>query len=173
MVDVEQHGMEKPPGLVRIETVLRIAGEGEEIAVDQAAARVAGELPAEGNQSSLMPLDHRIQRLDDEERAHRGIPERGDRCVAQPQTADHHVPLPRVERREAEIGERDFDFVEEARHEESVPELHFEDFHPIERGDSPAPQGQISERRFAEVEFSEVGAHVIGISGPGPGWCGP
>ena len=50
MVDIEQHGVEEPPGLARVQA-LRGCGEREEIPGHQAAARVARELRAERHET--------------------------------------------------------------------------------------------------------------------------
>ena len=44
-IDVEQDGVEKPPGILRVETLSR-GGKLEEIAEDQAASGVGGQLRA-------------------------------------------------------------------------------------------------------------------------------
>ena len=66
MVDVEKDGVEKPPGILRVEP-LSACGKREEIVEDYAAARVGGDLRAERNKSSSVPADDGLECLDDEE----------------------------------------------------------------------------------------------------------
>ena len=110
----------------------------EEIAVDQAAAGVGGELRAEGDEATLVPVDDGIQGLDDKERAQRCVLKGGDRGVAQTETTHDDIQVRPIEWRQPKIGERDFNLVEEARHEECVAEFHLEDFQSVEREDAAA-----------------------------------
>ena len=67
MVDIDEDGVEGPRRRIRIEAGNR-CGEREEIAEDQPAARIAGQPGSERQQSAGVPVDHRFQRLDDDER---------------------------------------------------------------------------------------------------------
>ena len=66
--------------------------------------------------------------------------------------------------RQSEIGESDFDFMEEARHQKGIAEFHFEDFEIIERRHLPAAQGKVAERGGSEIEFGKVAAHCVRVA---------
>ncbi len=164
VVDVEEDGLEAATGLRGIEA-RGGRGEGEEVAVDEAAAWIAGEHGAERDEAAPMPVDHGVEEIDDDQLADRRVLQRGDGGVTEPEAAHHHIARTGSERGEAEIGEGDFDFVEEARHEEVLPELHLEDLEIIERPHAAPAQGEIAERRFSEIEFGKVAAHRASVSG--------
>ena len=67
MVDVDQHGVEGAPGRGRIEARFG-RRQREEIAMHKAAARLSGEFAAERDQAAGVPVDHRLQRLDHDQR---------------------------------------------------------------------------------------------------------
>ena len=56
MIDVDQHRVEAAAGRVRIEARLG-GGQREEVAMDEAAARVGGDRGAERHQSAPVPID--------------------------------------------------------------------------------------------------------------------
>src|SRR5687767_3863851 len=85
--------------------------------------------------------------------------EGGDRGVAQSKATHHDIVRTGAERFQAEISERDFHLVKEARHEEGLAELHLEDFKIIKGPHTSAPKREIAERGFPEIEFGEVSAH--------------
>ncbi len=159
VIDIEQDRVKKAACVLRIEAAVHSRREGKKIAVDEAAARVGGELEAERDHPALMPLNHCIQSFDDEERAKARMPERSNGGVSETEPTDNHIEFRRLECSEPKIGERDFHLVEEARHEKGIAELHLEYFQSIERGDTAAAEGQLTERRLAVVEFGEISAH--------------
>ncbi len=160
MVDVEQDSVEKPLGILRVESLSR-RGEREEIAEDQTASRVGGELRPERNKAASVPADDILQRLDYEERSDSRMFERGYCGVTQTEATDNDIQLRRLQCCQSQICERDFDLMEEARHEECIAKFHLEDFQSIERPDSPAAQDQFAKRGLAVVEFGEVGVQII------------
>jgi len=80
-----------------------------------------------------VPLDDGFHGIHDEKRTHRIVFQRSDRCIAE-------APIrPRQHRRgretgQAEVGESDLDFMEEARHEKSLSQLNLEDLQVVEHG---------------------------------------
>jgi len=163
VVDVEQDSVKEPLRLLLVESLSR-RGEREEIAQDQTGSRVGGELRAERNEAAAVPADDLLKRLDNEERTDPGIFERGERGVTQAKAADNDVQIWSLRCRQSQIGQRDFDLVEEARHEERIAQFHLEDFQSIERMDSPPAQDQLAKRGLAVVEFGEVAVHLPVIS---------
>lgn len=159
MVDIEQHGVEFPARRFGIEPLFRCGGESKKIGVNEAAARVGHKLRAERDQSALVPLDHRLERFDDNERLHGWILQGRECGVAEPETADNDIELRRGQRSQPEIGERDFHVVEEARHKKVVAKFYLKDLKAIKRQKPPATQRQFAQRGLAVIEFGEVGAH--------------
>jgi len=160
VVDVEQDSVKEPVWILCVES-LPGGGEREEIAQDQTASRVGRKLRPERNETAPVPADDGLKRLDNEERTDSGMIERGERGVPQPKATDDDIQLGSLHGRQSQIGERDFDLMEEARHEECIAQFHLEDFQSIEGVDSPAAQDQLAERGLAVVEFSEIGAHLL------------
>ena len=161
MVDIEQHGVKFPTGRFGIEPLLRSGSERKKIGMHEAAARVGHKLRAERDQSALVPIDHRFERFDDNERLHGWILQGRERGIAEPEAADHDIELGRGQPSQPEIGERDFHVVEEARHEKVVAKFYFKDLEAIKRQESPATQRQFAQRGLAIIEFGEVGAHYL------------
>ena len=158
VIDIEQDGVEATAGGGRIETVGG-CGEGEEVGQHEAAARVFGKDRAERNETALVPFDDGIEGLDYDQFAHCGMLQRRDRRVAEPEPAHDDIPRSRIERREAEVGESDFDFVKEARHEELLAQLDLEDFEIIHSPHAAAAQGKVPQRGCSEIEFGKISAH--------------
>ncbi len=126
--------------------------------MNDAAARIAGELPAEWKQALSVPFDHFGQRVDHDQRIDGRVLQRGLRGIAEPEAADDDVESASLERRQSDTGERDFRDREQARHQELVAEL---DFIDIEAGIellSPA-QAEHAHWRRAEIQFLEIHAH--------------
>jgi len=134
-------------------------GKSEKVAMDHAAPRIIIKRRAKWNEAALVPFDYRIEGIHNDEFAHGRMFERGDRGVAKSKATHDDIVRTGAERFQAEIGERDFDLVKEARHEKGLAELHLEDFKIIKRPHTAAPKGEIAERGFPEVEFGEVSAH--------------
>ena len=106
--------------------------------MDKAAAWVTAECGTERDEAALVPFDDGVEGLDDDQFAHRGMLECRDRRVAKAEPAHDDIPRSRIERREAEVSESDFDFVKEARHEEGFAQLHLEDLEIVVIGDVTA-----------------------------------
>ena len=68
----EQYRVELADGLCRVKG-LPGCSQGKEIAVDETTACVTGQLRAERDQTTLMPLDDGFQRLGHDQRAHRRV----------------------------------------------------------------------------------------------------
>ena len=69
----------------------RRGSPGEEICEDKPAARVAREYGTERHKPTLVPLDHRLERLYNHQRSHLRMLQRRRGRVAEPQTSDHDV----------------------------------------------------------------------------------
>lgn len=150
--------------------MLGICGEVKKVGVDEAAARVFREGVAEGDQSAEVPIDHGVQRIDDDEGFQRRVFEGGCRCVSEAKTAADDVRAGGFsEGIESEVCEGDFDHVEEAGHEIGVAEFDFEYVKAVELEVSSALKNQISERSLAEIEFFKEFLHG---RWEGCSWCG-
>jgi hypothetical protein len=160
VIDIEEDSVKSAPGRRGVEAGGG-SGESEKVTMDQAATRIARERRAERYEAALMPFDHGVEGIDDNQFAHRRMLERGDGGVAEPESAHDDIAWTGVEVGQAEIGERDFDFVEEARHEKVVPELHLEDFEVIQRPQAAAAEREVAENGFPEIEFGKVSAHLL------------
>src|SRR5437763_1951238 len=80
VIDVEKDGVEFLAGVFRIESVG--VDRREEICVDEAAALIGAKLRAQWDQSAMMPIDHRLQRIDDGQGSHGWVLECRARRVA-------------------------------------------------------------------------------------------
>ena len=138
-----------PPGLT---------GEREEVALDQPGARVGGERRGIRQQVLLVPADDRGEGLDDDERAHPWLLERGDRGVPQPQPADDDVQLVAGAGRQPQPGQLDLGDGEQARHEELVAELDLVDV-DLQRPVEPPAQADLAHLGVLPVQLLEVPAH--------------
>ncbi len=85
-----------------------------------------------------MPLDHRVERLDHQERAHWRVLQRRHHRISESQTTYDHVPRFSAELGQPQVGQCDLHVMKQARHEERVPELHLEDLDSAQR-QHPAP----------------------------------
>ncbi len=153
MIDVDENGVEAPPRPVGIEP-LGAGREIEEIAFDQAAPRVAGQLPAEREKTPSVPVDHRLQLLDDQQRADLGRLQDRIGGVTQSEAANHDVEGVAVKRRQAELGQRHFGGREAAGHEEFFAQLDLENV-DAELQVAPTAQRKVAQGRFAKIEFFE------------------
>ncbi len=160
MVDIEQDGVETAAGRRWIEAFGR-SGQDEEIGQHEAAARIAAEDRPEGNEPALVPFDDGRQGIDDDQLVYRGVFQRRHRRVTEPQPAHDDIPRSRLERRQPEIGERDFHDMEEARHQKGVAKDHFVDFKIIQPPHAAAAQRKIAQRGFLKIEFGEIFAHRV------------
>ena len=167
VVDVQQHGVEAPVGGLGIEGRLPFlrTRQREEIAVDEAAAGIRHQPGAQRHQATLMPLDDRLQVVDDDQGAHGIQFQRRAGGVAQPQTADHHVQpgfsgeVPR-RRRQPEPRQRLLHLGEEAAHQVGVAEDDLVHLEVVEGQDAAAAEDQLAERGLAVVEFLEAGRRM-------------
>lgn len=158
VVDVEEDGVEAAGGIFGVEAGGGSGRQREEIAVDEAAARVGGERRAERDEAAFVPFDDGGEGVDDEERSDGVVPERGGGGVAEAETTDDDVERA-GEVGQSEVGEGDFDVVEEAGHEELLAEFDFVNFEVIELRESAAAEGEVAEGGGSEVEFFEGAAH--------------
>lgn len=162
VVDVEEHGVETAAGLGGVESGGGVGGEGEEVAVDEAAAGIGGEAGAQRDEAAAVPIDDSFEGIDDKEGADGGVAQGGHGGVAKTEAADDDVERAETVG-EAEIGEGDLDFVEEAGHEEFVAEFDLEDFEIVEDADAPTAQGQVAHVGGAEIEFLKIAGHPAGM----------
>ena len=64
VVNVQKCGMKPAAGLSGIKTLFGRTGHGKKVAVDEPATGVAGQRRAQRNESLVVPVNHRVQRLD-------------------------------------------------------------------------------------------------------------
>ena len=129
----------------------------EEIAIDEAATRITGELLAERKQPPLVPFDHLGQRIDHDQRSHAGILQHRLRGVAESEAAHHHVEFFARQRRQPQPRKFDLGHRVLARHQELVAELDLVDI-DIRPAPSP-PQAEHAHRRRAIIQLFEIEAH--------------
>ena len=91
MIDIQQHGVEEPARLRRVES-FRGSRAGKEVGVQHPTARITGELLAQWHHAAFVPFDYRRQSIHDEKRSDLVMLEGRRRGVAEPQPADHHIP---------------------------------------------------------------------------------
>ena len=82
MVDIHQHGIEPAPWCERVEAIAA-RRQREEVAGDEAAARIVADGGSERQQAAPVPADDRFQHLDDDERPHVAVVEDRLRRVAE------------------------------------------------------------------------------------------
>src|SRR3546814_17387464 len=82
------------------------SGEGEEIALKQAATRVAGYRLAQRQLALLVPFDDLGDQFDDGQRGDPRIVENRLGGIAETETADHDIEALTLDHRDREIGER-------------------------------------------------------------------
>ena len=126
VVDIHQHRVEAATGRGGIEPIRRMRHR-EEVGIDETAARIAGQLLAERQQTLLVPFDDLGKRVDHDQRPHAGIFQHRLRGVAKPETADDHVEVAACQCRQSQPREFDLGRRELARHQVFVAELDFED----------------------------------------------
>ena len=143
-------------------------GKPEEVSVNKTAALIGGELLAEGHQSSLVPLDNRLQIIDHEKRTKAFILKRRLRSIAETESTDDHIHrhfpgklFPRF--RESEIRKRNLHRGEEARHKILFSKNDLMNPLIVERNDRAAAKDQFTKRSRSEVEFFELrsGMHRV------------
>ena len=88
----------------------------------------------------------------------------GGCCVPESESSDYDIPETRLQFTESKVCERNFHFVEQARHQKRLAELDFVDLTIAQGGDLAAPQNQIAQRSFLEIEFLESFAHRRSIA---------
>jgi hypothetical protein len=155
VVDVEQHRVEAPP--VAGEAG-RVRAAGEEVAVDEPAAGVAGQRRGVGQQPAPVPGDHLVERLHHDQRPHPVVRERGAGGVAEAEAADHHVEVGAVQGAQREVGQRDLGDREQAGHQELVAQLDLVHL-DVERRLAAAAQADLAHRRRLPGELFEAQRH--------------
>ena len=123
MIDIQQHRVKPPARLLRVETVRGLRAR-EEVGVHHSAARIAREFFAQRNQAALMPFDHRLQGVHHQQRCDLAMLERRHRRVSESEPAHHDIPARAFQLSQSQMGERDLHLMEQARHQERVPELY-------------------------------------------------
>ena len=158
MIDIHQHRIEAAARRAGIESV-RGMRHREEVAVDQAAARIAGQLLAERKQTLLVPLDDLGQRVDHDQGSHARIFEHRLRGVTEPETADDDVEVVSLKRGQPEPRQFNLGDGEGARHQKLVAEFDFVDV-DTGGGMPSAPQAEHTHRGGAKIQFLEIFAHA-------------
>ncbi len=159
MVDIDQHGIEAPVGALRVEAGAA-RRQREEVAGDEAAARIAGERRPHGQEPRPVPADHRFQHLDDDERGDVGMVEDGLGGIAEAKAGDGDIGRAAGQTGEAEIGQRDLRGGEEAGHQELVAELDLVDV-DVEPVLAPPSETEGADRRLLIVKFLEKVAQAM------------
>ena len=80
MIDVEKDGVESLAGILEIESLG--VHRREEISTNEAAARIGGKLRTQWDKSAMMPVDHRLQGIDDDQGSYRWVLEDRARRIA-------------------------------------------------------------------------------------------
>jgi hypothetical protein len=99
----------------------------EEVAVNKAATRIRRQLLTERQQATLVPLDHLGQCIDHDQRSHARIFQHGLRGVTKSESANDHIEIPSLERRQSEPRQRNLRDREQARHQKFIAEFYFVD----------------------------------------------
>ena len=124
MIDIQQHRVKLPARLFRVETVRGLRAR-EEVSVHHSVARIAREFFAQWHQAALMPFDHRFQGVYDQQRCDLTMLERCHSCISESEPAHDDIPARASQLSQSQMGERDLHVMEQARHQERVPELYF------------------------------------------------
>ena len=168
VVDVEQHGVHALAGRRRRTRAAPRASAKKSPCTSRARGSSVS-VAASGSRRSLVPADHRGERLDDHQRAHPRLLERGDRGVAEPQPADDDVELVAGAGGQPQPGQLDLGDREQARHEELLAELDLVDV-DLERALEPATQADLAHRRCAAspAPRSACSSADLSLAQPGP-----
>src|SRR3954471_24564028 len=129
MVDIEQDRVKLPARLVRVESVDRL-GAPEEIGLHKAGAPVAHEFGAQRDQTPLMPPDHRLQSIDDQERLDFAVLQSRDGRVSKSQPAHHDIPVRAFDLSQSKMSQLLLNLMEQARHQKGVAKLHLVNLDP-------------------------------------------
>src|SRR2546425_5967764 len=105
-----------------------------------------------------MPVDHCVQRLDDEKRLDRLMLKHRLRRVTETEAADDDIETPPRKLCQSQPRQRDFGGREQTRHEILVTELDLEDIDP-QRQFTTAAQAQRADRRGPIIELFKIQAH--------------
>ena len=144
VVYVDQNGIEAAAGGVRIKSGLT-AGDGKEVALYDPTTLIAHQFRTKRQQTRPVPVDHRLQNVDDNQRTDSLVIEDGLVCAADAEPADDNVEAATGERDKTEPGQRDLGSREQARHKVLV----------AERQLAPAPEAQRTDRRRSIVQLLE------------------
>src|SRR5689334_4856768 len=90
VIDIQKYSVEFSLGLIRIET---LAGKFKEISLTQLAPIVFRHSSSKRNETGLMPIDHCLKEIDDEQPTHRLVLQNLRGGVAQSKTADYDIHL--------------------------------------------------------------------------------
>jgi len=172
VIDIEQHGMKAAGRIGGIDPRCRWLEHPKEISLHEATSRIAAELFTKRNQAALVPSDDRSECFHDNQASHRIVREGGCCGVAQSESAHHDVHRSWTCWGEAQVCERDFDSCEQAGHEESLSQLHFEHFEVAERSYPPPAQDEFTQRGLAVIQLFEVSAHCAENHLSGCAWRG-
>src|SRR5659263_301835 len=104
----------------------------------QPTARICGQDRPDRDQAALVPLDHRLERVDDHQLAYALVDQHGLGGVAEPQSAHCDVELGPLDPGQRAPSHFDLGNGEEAGHEELVAELDLEDVDAGDRVAAPA-----------------------------------
>jgi hypothetical protein len=106
----------------------------------------------------LVPVDDRIEGLDDEKRSDLLTLQDGPGRVANSKATDNGIEIIAGKPGQREPGQRNLRFSKQARHQIFIAELDLEDIHA--KLELPtAAQAQHTDRRGAAIEFIEMQAH--------------
>jgi hypothetical protein len=111
-----------------------------------------------GSRPVSVPVDHRLEILDDDKRSEARLAERRPGGVTKPQPADHHIEPLACARSQSQLGKRDLGRREQIRHQVLFAKLDLENIHPEPRL-PPPPQHKGTDRRRPVVEFFEQSGH--------------
>src|SRR5204863_6481514 len=152
MVYVQQDGVEFARRGGCIEAC---ACEFEKIALPQLASGVVGKHISIRYEAGLVPVDHYLEEIDDEQPVHHLVFQGLDGRIAEPQTTDHDIQLT-LERRQAQLCELAFALGKKAGHQVFVAELDLEHLAAAQKRFHPSAKRQLAKRRILKVEFLDV-----------------
>ena len=163
VIDVQENRMESSPRGFHEKADPRVGREGKEIPLHIARAWIRGEPLAEGHHPLLVPADHGLQKVDDAEGPHVGIPvphisQCCGRGVSQSQPSDDHIQKLSLRRHhgcQPQIRQRLLHRMKEATHQELPVEDDLVHDLILQHRDLAPAQDQFTEGSGAVVELFE------------------
>ena len=145
MVYVQQYRIKQAPRGLRVEAAAWFDSHIEEAAMHITAARVGVQFLAQRHFFLLVPANHGIQIVDDQQLADALVLERRDCGVAQSETADDHCQRLTRDGGQTEISQGDLGVIEHARHQKFIAKFDLVDVSLAECRNAPPAQGDFAD----------------------------